>query len=123
MPISTPASRVWRAISALLGLSAVALAAIAAHALSDMKAAQAVERAAIMQLIHAVLLLYLAGLTGVFSRLARWSTLIGLTLFCGGIYAKYLLGMASAGSMAPIGGMTMMLGWLLLGLSSLTKNN
>ncbi len=123
MPISTPASRLWRAISALLGLSAVALAAIAAHALSDMKAAQAVERAAIMQLIHAVLLLFLAGLTGVFSRLARWSTLIGLTLFCGGIYAKYLLGMASAGSIAPIGGMTMMLGWLLLGLSSLTKDN
>ncbi len=120
---STPASRLWRAISALLGLSAVALAAIAAHALPDMKAAQAVERAAIMQLIHAVLLLYIAGLTGIFSRLARWSTLVGLTLFCGGIYAKYLLGMESAGSVAPIGGMTMMLGWLLLGLSSLTKDN
>ena len=120
---STPASRLWRAISALLGLSAVALAAIAAHALPDMKAAEAVERAAIMQLIHAVLLLYIAGLTGVLSRLARWSTLVGLTLFCGGIYAKYLLGFASAGSVAPIGGMTMMLGWLLLALSSLTKDN
>lgn len=120
---STPAPRLWRAISALLGLSAVALAAIAAHALPDMKAAQAVERAAIMQLIHAVLLLYVAGLTGVFSSLARWSTLVGLTLFCGGIYAKYLLGQVSAGSVAPIGGMAMMLGWLLLGLSSLTKDN
>ncbi len=123
MSNSTPAVRIWRAISALFGLSAVALAAIAAHALQDMKAAQAVERAAIMQLVHAVLLLYMAGLTGIFSRLARWSTLIGLMLFCGGIYAKYLLGLASAGSVAPIGGMTMMLGWLLLGLTSLTKNN
>ena len=120
---STPALRNWRAISALLGLSAVGLAAIAAHALSDIKAAQAVERAAIMQLVHAVLLVYITDLPGAFSRLARWSTLIGLILFCGGIYAKYLLGFASAGSMAPFGGMTMMLGWLLLGISSLTKDN
>lgn len=123
MSDSTPAVRIWRAISALFGLSAVALAAIAAHTLPDMKAAQAVERAAIMQLVHAVLLLYIAGLTGIFSRLARWSTLIGLMLFCGGIYAKYLLGLASAASVAPVGGMAMMLGWLLLGLSSLTKDN
>lgn len=123
MSHSTPSPRIWRASSALLGLSAVALAAIAAHALPDMKAAQAVERAAMMQLVHAVLLLYLAGLTGIFCRLARWSTLFGLLLFCGGIYAKYLMGIASAGSVAPVGGMTMMLGWLLLGLSSLTKDN
>ena len=123
MSNSTPAVRNWRAISALFGLSAVALAAIAAHALPDMKAAQAVEPAAIMQLVHAVLLLYMAGLTGICSRLARWSTLIGLMLFCGGIYAKYLLGLASAASVAPVGGMAMMIGWLLLGLSSLTKDN
>jgi uncharacterized membrane protein YgdD (TMEM256/DUF423 family) len=123
MSNSTPASRLWRAIAALFGLSAVALAAIAAHALPDVKAAQAVERAAIMQLVHAVLLLYMTGLTGILCRLARWSTLVGITLFCGGIYAKYLLGIASAGSVAPIGGMTMMLGWLLLGLSSITKDN
>lgn len=123
MSNSTSALRIWRAISALLGLSAVALAAIAAHALPDIKAAQAVERAAIMQLVHAVLLLYITGLPGMFSRLARWATLIGLILFCGGIYAKYLLGLASAGSVAPFGGMTMMLGWLLLGLSNLTKDN
>lgn len=118
-----PTPRFWRLVAAALGLTAVALAAVAAHAIADPKAALSVERAAIMQLIHAVLLLYVAGLTGVFSRLARWSTLVGLTLFCGGIYAKYLLGLASAGSVAPIGGMAMMLGWLLLGLSSLTKDN
>jgi len=118
-----PAPRFWRLVAAALGLTAVALAAVAAHAIADPKAAMSVERAAIMQLIHAVLLLYVAGLPGVFSRLARWSTLFGLTLFCGGIYAKYLLGLASAGSLAPIGGMAMMLGWLLLGLSSFTKDN
>lgn len=123
MSHSYPATRIWRAVSALLGMSAVVLAAIAAHAIPDTKAAQAVERAAIMQLVHAVLLLYMTGLTGRFSHPARWLTLFGLMLFCGGIYAKYLLGLASAASLAPIGGISMMLGWLLLGLSSLTKDN
>ena len=118
-----PAYRPWRLIAALLGLSAVALAAVAAHAIADPKAAQAVERAALMQLVHAVLLLYATSLSGVFPRLARWFTLAGITLFCGGIYAKYLLGILAAGTVAPAGGIALMLGWLMLGLSSLTKDN
>ena len=116
-------SRPWRFIAALLGLSAVALAAVAAHAIADPKAAQAVERAALMQLVHALLLLYAATLSGVFLSLARWFTLAGVTLFCGAIYAKYLLGIPAGGTLAPAGGIALMLGWLMLGLSSLTKDN
>ena len=119
----TPASRPWRVIAALLGLSGVALAAVAAHAIADPKAAQAVERAALMQLVHALLLLYATSLSGPFPRLARWFTLTGVTLFCGGIYTKYLLGILAAGTVAPVGGIALMLGWLMLGLSSLTKDN
>jgi uncharacterized membrane protein YgdD (TMEM256/DUF423 family) len=44
-------------------------------------------------------------------------------LFCGGIYTKYLLGVLAAGTVAPVGGIALMLGWLILGLSSLTKDN
>ena len=119
----TAASRPWRFIAALLGLSAVALAAVAAHAIADPKAAQAVERAALMQLIHAVLLLYATSLSGLFPSLARWFTLAGVTLFCGGIYAKYLLGILAASTVAPAGGIALMLGWLMLGLASLTKDD
>ena len=39
------------------------------------------------------------------------------------IYAKYLLGILAAGTVAPAGGIALMLGWLMLGLSSLTKDN
>lgn len=119
----SPPFRAWRLLAALLGLSAVALAATAAHAIADVKAAQAVERAAVMQLFHALLLLYTASLSGLFPRLTRWLTVVGVTLFCGGIYAKYLLGIPAAGSIAPAGGISLMLGWLMLGLSSVTKDN
>jgi uncharacterized membrane protein YgdD (TMEM256/DUF423 family) len=113
----------WRLVAAVLGLTAVALAAVAAHAIADPKAALSVERAAVMQLIHAVLLIYLANLPGNWIRLARWATLVGLLLFCGAIYTKYLAEIVSAGAFAPAGGIMLMLGWALLGLSSFTQDN
>ena len=118
-----PTPRFWRLVAAALGLTAVALAAAAAHAIADPKAALSVERAAIMQLIHAVLLVYLASLPGSWIRLARWATLLGLVLFCGGIYTKYFAEIVSAGALAPTGGVMLMLGWTLLGLSTFTKDN
>jgi uncharacterized membrane protein YgdD (TMEM256/DUF423 family) len=118
-----PTPRFWRLVAAALGLTAVALAAAAAHAIADPKAALSVERAAIMQLIHAVLLVYLASLPGSWIRLARWATLLGLVLFCGGIYTKYFAEIVSAGALAPAGGVMLMLGWMLLGLSTFTKDN
>jgi len=112
----------WGLTAALLGLTAVALGAVAAHAVADPQAAQALERASLYQLIHALVLLYAAGLPGKAALLARSLLLAGIVLFCGSIELKYLLSITQAAAVAPTGGVALMLGWLMLGISALTRS-
>ena len=112
----------WGAIAALLGLTAVALGAVAAHAVADPQAAQALERASLYQLIHAVVLLYATGLSGKWALLARSMLLVGIVLFCGSIEVKYLLSLPQVVVVAPTGGVALMLGWLMLGVCALTRS-
>lgn len=104
----------WRPAAGLLGMIAVALGATAAHALSDPQAALAVERAANYQLIHSVVLLVATCIPGRAAAWARWLLLLGIMLFCGAIYAKYLLHIIPAAKLAPTGGVLLMAGWLTL---------
>ena len=108
----------WRLVAGLLGLTAVLLGAIAAHAIKDPQASAAVERAANYQLIHAVVLFAATFASGRMATLAKWALLAGMLMFCGGIYAKYLFLFPKAGNIAPLGGVTLMLGWLFLGLTA-----
>ena len=119
--LSTAAHPAWGVTAALLGLTAVALGAIAAHAIAEAQAAQALERASLYQLIHALAILYATGLPGKAALLARSLLLIGIVLFCGSIELKYLFSMAQATAVAPTGGVALMLGWLMLGVSALTR--
>lgn len=111
----------WVVLAALLGLLGVALGAVAAHAISDPKAVAAVEKAAIYQLIHVLALLFVSQQTGRWSRLSCWFFLVGIALFCGSIEVKYLLGIQNATTLAPSGGICLMLGWIFLGVSSLNQ--
>lgn len=115
--------RAWRVLASLLGLTAVALGAVAAHALADPAASAAVERASTYQLIHAVVLWLATLCTGWAARCARWALLAGMLLFCGAIYAKYLLSFTQAVALAPAGGTLLMVGWLLLAFSRLREQN
>ncbi len=109
----------WVVVAALLGLLGVALGAVAAHAISDPKAVAAIEKAALYQLIHVLALLFASKYAGRFGTLSCCFFLIGITLFCGSIDLKYLLGFQGATSVAPLGGICLMLGWIFLGVSSL----
>jgi uncharacterized membrane protein YgdD (TMEM256/DUF423 family) len=119
---STETHPVWGLAAALLGLTAVALGAVAAHAVADAQAAQALERASLYQLIHALALLYASGLPGKVALLARSFLLAGIVLFCGSIELKYLFAVTQATALAPTGGVALMLGWLMLGVSALTRS-
>ncbi len=112
----------WGVTAALLGLSAVALGAIAAHAVAEAQAAQALERASLYQLIHALAILYATGLPGKAALLARCLLLAGIVLFCGSIELKYLFSLIQATVVAPTGGVALMLGWLMLGVSALIRS-
>jgi len=107
-----PLLSVWHLAAGAFGLTSIIMGAVAAHALADPHAASAVERASLYQIVHAAVLLVLASQTGFWTSLARITFMLGIVLFCGGIYLKYLAGQTWAGPYAPYGGMALMVGWL-----------
>ena len=111
----------WTAIAAFLGVIAVAMGAVAAHALTDPKAIAAIEKAAIYQLIHALVLIMSTLLSGTIVQWSRVFFLIGIFLLCGSIELKYLLNLQHVTVVAPTGGICLMLGWVLLGIASLRQ--
>ena len=115
--------RLWVGLGALAGLSAVAMAALTAHGLVAIGPArlQMARNAVQMQGWHA-LALVACGLWarrgGALTDWAGAAFTLGLLVFCGTVYAL-ALGGVPVGAVAPVGGVLLMLGWLLLGLSAL----
>lgn len=114
--------RLWIGLGALVGLTAVAIAAFAAHGLHALTPDRlAIMHSAIeMQIWHALALLACglwASRGGRLADCAGAAFALGALLFCGALYshALYQLDM---GIVAPIGGTLLMLGWALLGLSA-----
>lgn len=123
--------RVWIVVGCLAGGTAVGLSALRAHALRLDEAALAMlDSALTMQGWHALALLAtalialraggLARRAGVLAHLAGACFAGGIMLFCGAVYAAAFAGLR-LGPVAPIGGTLLMLGWLLLGASALTR--
>ena len=116
--------KLWIVLGSVAGVTAVAGAAGAAHALParlDAARLAMVQSAVQMQGWHALALV----LTGVWAVRGGWladaagaAFAVGLLLFCGGVYA-IALGGVRLGPAAPVGGTLLMLGWVLLGLSAL----
>lgn len=118
-------------MAAMLGFLAVALGAMGAHgfkssweaSLSAVEAAHRVEvwkTASLYHIIHSVVLLVLAY---AFPERDRGNGIVncftgGILVFSGSLYALCLTGMKWLGAITPVGGLLMMLGWLLLVLSA-----
>ena len=101
--------RFWFSAAGLCGALAVGLAAIAAHIAFDERAM--VQNVAMLLGWHAPALMGLA----LWQR-GSWVPgllLAGLTLFSGAMLSRAFLGI-SLGPIAPLGGMTMIAGWMLL---------
>ena len=107
----------WAALSGVLGASAVAIGAIAAHAVTHPVAIASIERASAYQLWHTLAILVSLFLKGTAPVIARIMFLVGICLFCGSIYSKYLMNISEAVVVAPLGGAAFMAGWLVLGFS------
>lgn len=105
-------------ISALLGVAAGAFGAHALKARIDPDMLLVYETAVRYQLIHAIALLAV-GLAAVLRPARRWSIPIGLfaagtVLFSGSLYALALTGIRWFGAVTPLGGVSFLLGWLVL---------
>lgn len=106
--------RLWRICAAFNGLMAVAMGAVSAHIITDSYAVTLAERASLYQLVHAVLLLWLAEKPGRAMAAARWLVLAGFIMFCGALYLKALAIFPAATAVAPLGGSAFMLGWIFI---------
>jgi len=115
-------------ISAITGFFAILLGALGAHGVlhEKLKAAGQLEHwetALRYHLPHAVLLLAIALLADGSKALHRaWSFLYaGIILFSGSLYVLACTGVKWLGAVTPFGGVSLMLGWLLLAFAAKRK--
>ena len=107
---------------ALSGLISVALGAFGAHGLKNKltpNLMSAFETAVQYQAIHtlAILGVCLLGLhfgRGVWFQYSGLSFAIGIVLFSGSLYGLAITGMRWLGPVTPLGGLILMLGWVLM---------
>ncbi|KAA3638407.1 MAG: DUF423 domain-containing protein [Proteobacteria bacterium] len=103
-------------LAAFYGLTAVALGALGQHLLgldSGTRAYALFQHAFIYQLIHALLLIWVATQLhhGFWLRAAALAISSGVLLFCGGLYLLVFVGETPVSWMTPIGGSLLILGW------------
>ncbi len=114
-------ARHWVMIGAIVAALAVAAGALGAHALEKILAERQLrsfETAVRYQLFHAVGLI-LVGLLAAQAPAEHWSWagwlfLVGVVLFSGGIYAWLSTGIQPFVHIVPIGGVLLILGWIVL---------
>lgn len=109
--------RIVNIIAALSGLIALCMLVAAAHPLRDTLNAEALERVklgAFVQLGAAAAGLALAGRSGLLNRISASMILGGAALFASTLYAISLTGSQSFAMLAPVGGSTLILGWVVL---------
>lgn len=119
--------RLFFAIAALLGGTAVAAGAFATHTLRGQLAPRLLEvfeTAARYQMYHALALALVAlALTtalgqGTWLAVGGWVLVAGTLIFSGSLYALSLSGLGILGAVAPVGGLALMIGWGCLGLAA-----
>ena len=111
----------WLAIAAINGFLAVAAGAFGAHALKgtlDADAMNAFDVGVRYQMYHPLALLAVASVYHTRPSPAIRATgicmLIGIVLFTGSLYGLTLLNWRWLGPVTPIGGVFLLVGWLLL---------
>ena len=109
----------WTRIAALLGLFGVGLGAFGAHGLERVATPEQLEwwdTATLYHLLHVAPLLVLDRLDAGSgrTRFAGAAFLTGVIVFSGTLYAMGLGAPRWLGAITPLGGLSLMIGWLLL---------
>jgi len=108
-------------LAALLGLLAVALGAFGAHGLKDLLARNATaaiwEKAVFYHFIHSVMLFVLAERKPL--PAGPWfSFLAGIVIFSGSLYLLAVTNARWLGAITPLGGVSLLAGWLWLAVAA-----
>ena len=123
--------RYWIIVGSLLAALAVLAGAFGAHGLKQQVKAgtltadklEVFDTAARNQMIHAIALI-LVGLacrangSSPCTRIAGVAFLLGIVLFCGWLYANALSGNVALPLLAPLGGLSFVVGWIALAIAA-----
>ncbi len=118
-------TQLYKLLGSTLAFSAVLLGAFGAHALKETLSAndsiQTWETAVRYQMWHAIALILLSmnSLSNPIPKMIGPCFAIGTLLFSGSLYGLALDGPKWLGPVTPLGGLILMIGWLLLAYSSL----
>ena len=122
-------ARFWIIIAGLNGFVAVALGAFGTHALQDQMSAADFENFELGSLYHLVHSLAMLA-AGILARqgmplatLAAAFFLSGIVLFSGTLYALGTTNIEGLGMIAPFGGASYMLGWILIMIGAIRFTN
>ena len=116
-------TQLYRLLGSILAFSAVLLGAFGAHALKETLSAydsvQTWETAVRYQMWHAIALILLSmiSLYNPIPKMTGPCFTIGTLLFSGSLYGLALDGPKWLGPITPLGGLSLMIGWLLLAYS------
>lgn len=120
----------WLAIAAVNGFLAVAFGAFGAHGLKqivDESKLTVFQVGVQYQMYHALALLAVAWLAGErprrLVRAAGVCMLVGIVLFSGSLYALTFVGWRWLGPITPVGGLSLLAGWFLLGVAALRSSS
>ncbi len=115
----------WVTTGAIFGFLGVAIGALGAHQVKKFVSPEMMEiyhTGVLYHLIHAAVILAI-GLAGnrKFFKGALFIS-IGIVLFSFSLYAYTLTSISAIAMITPVGGVAFLLGWLLIIISSLKKN-
>lgn len=123
-----PLERLFLALAAALGGTAVGAGAFATHALKNQLTERwlgVFETGVRYQMYHALALGIVALALGYQLGAAGWLTgagwafLVGTVIFSGSLYGLSLSGLTFLGAVAPLGGVVLMVGWGSLAIGAL----
>lgn len=128
--IVSKVNRSFMALAALLGAAGVALGAYASHGLTNWASAQQVDYfqlAVTYQLFHAITLL-LVSVTGFFINnryllLSQLMFVVGILFFSGSLYLYVFTGTKMLGMITPIGGLLLIIAWLMFAVSIIRNSS
>lgn len=123
-------SRTLLLISAALGTAGIAIGAFGAHVLTDLLAGisddQILEREDWLEtgvryhMYHVPALMALAFASERLGKVTwvAWLWIVGVLIFSGCLYAMSLTGIRILGAIVPIGGLSLLAGWVVLGVKA-----